>query len=38
LSNNDEKDKRAFILEVDNINDVEMLENLAVDPILNNSR
>ena len=30
----DQKDKKAFILEIDNVNDVEMLENMAKDPII----
>ena len=36
--NLEEKDKRAFVLEIDNINDFEMLESMWDDPIINHSK
>lgn len=38
LENIDDKDKTGFVLEIDNMNDVELLESLADDPIINHSR
>lgn len=34
----DERDKKAFILEIDNINDLELLKNMASDPVVGNMK